>query len=590
MTAAHQSRWTTIALVACIAAPAGAQPSATRPRASGDDSAAMARRVDALFTARIRQDGPGCAVGVYRDGRVVLARGYGIASVESRRPITARTTFDLGSASKPFTALAALLLEQRGRLSLDDDVRRWVPELPDHGTTIRVRDLLQHTSGVRDWGALTTLSGDHHATMQDFVALIAAQRALNFTPGTRHEYSHSDFVLLALAVERASGEPFGRFVEREVLRPLGMTGSVVNDGRAVVPDRAAGHADSAGVSRVRHPSSTVVGGQNLYTSVRDLAGLDRQLDTGIVGGRALVDRMLARPTLANGDTIVYAHGLRLGTRHGLRTIARGGHHEGLRSEFVRYPDQHFAVATLCNSDVLEPWRFTDAIADVYLGAAMRAASPVPPASRDTALTLAPATLARLAGTYRSLDQPDAPYVQLVVRDGALGEVLFHEIHDDTLWRLTPVGARRFAGVGATGNIGYYHFDGGADSTARVRIVYGGDTLERLERVADSLVWRPAGARLAEFAGRWFSPDIDTAWELTVRGDRLVLRRRDGRALTLRAHAPDEFMRGFGWWAQPLMARFRFHRDASGAVTHFTISTPPGEDSVRELRFDRLAPR
>jgi hypothetical protein len=163
------------------------------------------------------------------------------------------------------------------------------------------------------------------------------------------------------------------------------------------------------------------------------------------------------------------------------------------------------------------------------------------------------------------------------------------VHDDTLWRLMPVGPRRFVGIGATGNVGHYLFDGGPDSTARVRVVYAGDTLERLERVADSLVWRPAAARLAEYAGRWYSPDLDAAWELAVRGDRLVLRRRDGRALTLRPAAPDEFVRGFGWWAEPLIARLRFHRDASGAVTHFTVSTPPGEDSVRDLRFDRLPP-
>jgi hypothetical protein len=302
--------------------------------------------------------------------------------------------------------------------------------------------------------------------------------------------------------------------------------------------------------------------------------------------------MLGRPTLATGDTIPYAYGLRLGRRRGLRTIARGGSYRGLRSEYVRYPDQRFAVATLCNSDVLEPWRFTDRVADLYLGAAMdpvSTASAGPAEPVETPLALSADALAGFAGTYRSLTAPDAP-VQLVVRDGTLGEVLFHGVQDDTLWRLTPVGPGRFRGTGATGNVGYYVFEGGRDSTARVRIIYEGDTLDRLERVADSLVWNPAAARLAEYAGRWFSPDLDTAWELAVRGDRLLLRRRVGRALTLRPVAPDEFVRGFGWWAEPLVARFRFHRDASGAVTHFTVSTPPGEDSVRDLRFERIAPR
>ena len=424
--------------------------------------------------------------------------------------------------------------------------------------------------------------------MAGFVALMAAQRALNFAPGSRHEYSHSDFTLLALVVERAAGEPFGRFVEREILRPLGMTGSAVNDGRAVVPERAAGHVDSAGVPLVQHPRSTVVGGINLYTSVLDLAGLDRQLASGVVGGSALTARMLSRPTLANGDTIPYAYGLRLRMRRGHRIIVRGGRFRGLLSEFVRYPDRHLAVAALCNSDALQPFVLTDRVADMFLGDASVIATSGTREVAPPTIALAPEALARFAGSYRSLVQPDLTPARFVVRDGVLGEVLFHEVRDDTLWRLVPAGPRRFYGVGATGNIGHYQFVQGADSVLRVSVVYQRDTIDRLERMPDSLTWRPPPARLAEYAGRWFSPDIDTAWELAAHGDRLVLRRRDGRALTLWPKAPDEFVRGFGWWAEPAIATFRFHRDARGVVTHFTVSTPPGEDWVRDLRFDRMA--
>jgi CubicO group peptidase (beta-lactamase class C family) len=184
-------------------------------------------------------------VGIYRDGQVVLTQGFGLASVEDGRRITPRTTFNLGSGSKAFTALAVFMLEERGRLSLVDDVRIHVPELPDYGTPVRIRDLLQHTSGFRDHGTLDVLAGRETETTAQLLALLAIQRRLNFVPGTRHEYSHTDFELLGVIVERATGEPFGEFIEREVLSPLGMRASRVYDSRGPrVPERAFGHARS----------------------------------------------------------------------------------------------------------------------------------------------------------------------------------------------------------------------------------------------------------------------------------------------------------------------------------------------------------
>ena len=180
---AVRDRLSTVSVALAIVA----TTSACTPTSQAPDSVALSAQVDALFLREIRPDAPGCAVGVYRSGRIVLARGYGVASIEDGRPITAHSTFNLGSVSKPFTALAALMLEQSGRLSLDDDVRRWVPELPEYGRPIRVRDLLQHTSGLRDFGTLELLSGRAITTQPHFLSLVASQRALNFEPGTRHQ-------------------------------------------------------------------------------------------------------------------------------------------------------------------------------------------------------------------------------------------------------------------------------------------------------------------------------------------------------------------------------------------------------------------
>lgn len=243
----HRRHWFVAVLMLGAGAQVAAQQSANAPSTAGLPAsvASLERSVDSLFAREISATGPGCAVGVYQNGAVVLKRGYGLANAEEGRPITPHTTFDLGSASKPFTALAALDLQRRGVLSLDDDVRRWVPELPNYGAPIRVRDLIQHTSGLRDFQSLGPLSGRPILTMPEFLGLLSAQQALNFTTGTRHEYSHSDYLLLGLVIERAVGIPFGEYLEREVLAPMGMRGSFVDDGsgRPQLVLRRNGHPD-----------------------------------------------------------------------------------------------------------------------------------------------------------------------------------------------------------------------------------------------------------------------------------------------------------------------------------------------------------
>jgi len=550
------------------------------------DTGASNARVDSLFTSVIRPDGPGCAVGVYRSGEIVLAKGYGLANVETGQPITAHTTFNIGSVSKPFTALALLILERDGKVSLDDDIRRWLPELPDYGTPIRVRDLLQHTSGFRDYGALNTIAGRSVTTMPAFLARMAAQRALNFPTGSRHEYSHSDFELLGLVIERATGTPFGEYLEREVLRPMGMTESFVFDARPRVrPNRAIGHEVNAAGTRVIFPSTTMTGGSNLHTSVANLARFDRNFDQPIVGGAGVITRMLSRPTLASGDTIPYAYGLRLDVRRGLRTVERGGHDDGMISEIIRFPDQRLTVAVLCNAEDLLAGQLAESVAAIYLGSAMQPATPRPAPPPAVAVTTA--ELQRYAGLYRPLDFPWM-MMPIEVRNGSLVEVLPHEARDDTTMVMTPAGDGRFFEIGTTGSVGLFSFSTTpGNGPMRLAISWSGGPAEALERVPDSLLWRP-GRSVGMYQGTWYSQDLDAVWHLVMRDDRhLVLRRQGFPDHTLLPVARDVFTRGFGPWASALNARIEFHRNARGAITHFTVSTPPGQDSAVGVAFTRV---
>lgn len=576
--ASHQWAVSAVTVVATAVISAG-------PVTAFDQDAALAPQVDALFRRQIGTDTPGCAVGVYRRGQIVLARGYGVASIEDGRPITPRSVFNLGSASKPFTTLAVLLLERRGRLSMEDDVRKWVPELPDYGRPIRVRDLLHHTSGLRDFETLQVLSGRPVVTMRDFLGLMAGQRALNFEPASTHEYSHSDFGVLGLVVERVAGEPFGEHMRREVFVPLGMNDTFVDDGGAGQRrERVAGHRQTARGLVASFPSALTFGGDNVYTSIEDLARWDRQFASPIEGTAGLMARMVSRPTLANGDTIPYAYGLRVGSYRGLRTVLRGGHPPGIHAWFMRYPDQDFAVATLCNSDTLESGRLSEAVADLYLGAAM-ASPPVRPAA-PAAVTMTPQQFQRYAGVYRSVDDP-WDLLPIEVRSGVLGEVVFDDDADEAFYPMTPAGGGRFFEIGTTGNVGIFTFTTtSSGAPLRLEIAWSGGTPTVLERLPDAAVWRPSAAELREYTGAWFNPDLDATWQLEVRGDRLVWRRRGQPDMTLLPVARDRFVRGLGV-DNAVSVRLHFHRDSSGRLFELVVSTPPASDSVQNLRFIRM---
>lgn len=198
--------------------------------------------VEALFAEYTKPGSPGCALGIYRDGKIVYAKGYGLANIEENVPITPQAVFDIGSTSKQFTAASILLLEQQGKLSIDDDVRKYVPEVPHYGQKITIRNLLNHTSGLRDYLTLMDLAGvntDGVTTDDDALAVIARQKALNFSPGSEYLYSNSGFFLLSLIVSRASGKTLREFAAENIFQPLGMTRATYRDDHtSLIPNRA----------------------------------------------------------------------------------------------------------------------------------------------------------------------------------------------------------------------------------------------------------------------------------------------------------------------------------------------------------------
>src|SRR5580704_5149681 len=343
-------------------------------RAAQDRSAAA---VDEVFADLTKAGSPGCAVAVYRNGKVSYSKGYGLANVEEDVPITPQTVFDIGSTSKQFTASSILLLEKQGKLSVNDDVRKYIPELPDYGPKITILHLLNHTSGLRDYLTLMDLAGintDSVTTDEDALQIITRQKALNFAPGSDWLYSNTGFFLLSIIVKRVSGETLREFAAANIFTPLGMTHTQFRDDHtALIANRAMAYdpkeRKDGYALNISYFEQT--GDGAVHTSVEDLLKWDENFYSGQVGGKEFLAEIQEPGKLNSGKVLDYAKGLRIADYRGLHTVSHGGSWGGYRAELLRFPEQHFSVACLCNRGDANPTRRAHQVADIYLGSMMK---------------------------------------------------------------------------------------------------------------------------------------------------------------------------------------------------------------------------
>ncbi len=332
---------------------------------------AAAGGVDELFAGFAEQPSPGCAVAVVERGRVILARGYGLADLDRQTPITPRTVFEIASLSKQFTAASVLLLAERGRLSLNDDVRRYLPELPRYDATITLNHLLHHTSGLPSYIDLLVRSGKRYqdvTTDADALAALAGQPRLEFPPGAAFKYSDTGYFLLSLVVRRATGKTLREFAAENLFAPLGMSDTqILDDSTRRIPRRAAAYSPAAGGGFQGNESNWEQTGDGaVNTTVLDLARWDGNFYSGAVGGKTLIDAMTTPGSLAGGRPLSYGGGLFLDRFHGLRRVRHPGSWGGYCAELMRLPDQGLSVITLCNLGSADPTGLSERVAELYL--------------------------------------------------------------------------------------------------------------------------------------------------------------------------------------------------------------------------------
>lgn len=517
--------------------------------------------VNDIFAQWDSSESPGCALSVAIAGDPALSRAWGMADLEHGIPNTPSTIFEGGSLAKQFTSAAVVLLALDGKLSLDDDVRTYIPEVRDYGTPVTLRRLMTHTSGMRDWGSVASISGwgrgersHRHAHVLD---IVSRQSALNFEPGHEYSYSNTGYNLLAVVVDRVSGMPFAEFSRERIFAPLGMSDTQWRDDyRRLVPRRSTAYSASNDGFLINRPIEYVHGNGGILSTVGDLQTWNAALTDGRLGGEEFVRMMHERATLNDGRTISYAGGLQLRDFAGVPSITHTGSTAGYRGFIGRYPDQQLSVAILCNVGNANPGALGGQVARVFLG---DAASPDPEPGEG--MSLSAAELEAKAGLYREVDTGDP--LRIAFEDGALqlgGE------------RLVAHSATEF-GVGASDR--RLVFEGAADGGRPTIDEYTGERYDNTYEPVEEFA--PAGGQLDFYAGTFYSDDAETTLVVAVDDGRLVARRRPDARFELEPVYEHAFNAGG-------LGRLRFDLGADGRATAFGMR----QGRVYDMRFQRVA--
>ena len=515
--------------------------------------------VDKVFSFATAET-PGCAVGVSQNGKVVVNRAYGLANVERKLPLNQSSLFDIGSTQKQFTAAAVLLLVQDGRLSLSDDIRKHLPQLPDYGHKVTVNHLLTHTGGIRDWTGMLPMAPEG----TDVLTLIQRQRGLNFVPGEEWSYSSSGFELAKEIVARVSGMPFAEFTRKRLFEPLGMKSS------AYVPDilQAGANAahgyqkDGAGWKPYMR-LGTNRGGGAIVSTVGDLLVWNDALTSGKLG-KLVTEKLHEQATLNNGRKLKYARGLIVDHTPGGLVVSHSGGAAGFSTWMGRVPEHGLSVAVTCNFDPVSATALAGRVSDLYL-------PPLPAAARAQAANTA-----------------NAPGVDVSPRAG----LFFNERTGEPMRLVVQEGRLRIANGPALVAVSQERFRAPrADMFFRSQDDFemtflSNDQLEfksmegQTTRYRRAKAFTPTAADLQSVEGRYESKELGAVFEI-IPGTNAITVRMEGapeRSMELTPVERDTYMLR--------MMFVRFRRDAGGKVNGFDYGNPV----VRNISFTRLGDR
>jgi CubicO group peptidase (beta-lactamase class C family) len=520
----------------------------------------LATRLEELLSV-LPAGAPGFSVAVIQHGKPLYEKGFGVANLEYDIPVTPQTVYHVASVSKQFTAMAVVLLEEDGKLSLEDDLHKYLPELPDYGHPVTIRQLLQHTSGIRDQWQTLGLAGwrlDDVITQEQILRVLFRQKELNFVPGTRHLYSNGGYTLAAEIVARVSGKSFPDFCRDRIFNPLGLTRTHFHiDHRTIVRDRAYSYSKHGDGYEAEPLNYANVGATSLFTTASDLVRWLDNFREPKVGGQRAIERLQEQAVLADGNKIDYGLGVGIGSHRGLKTISHSGGDAGYRSFVVWFPEQELGVAVLSGLASFDCSGAAFKVANSVLGnklAPEPKKEPVPAADQKKRdyITLDKQVYKQFSGAYKLDAGLTANFYE---KEGRF----IAEIPGQGTVELHPLGTNRFLVETPPGELEFLHQKDGA---MRLKFSHEGGGTVAGELIA-SVPWEPKD--LEAFQGVYWSEELETEYTVRLKDGKLTAEHIRHGTIDLLPTMPDQFATRT-WF----MAEVKFQRDQSGKLSGMTL--------------------
>lgn len=498
--------------------------------------------IDSLFLEWDQPNTPGCGLGIIKNGELVYAKGYGFANLEYDIPNSSKSVFRIGSTSKQFTAACIVLLAEQGKLSLEDTLKNIFPDFPDYAKKITIRQLLNHTSGIRDYLQLAYLKGlreDDYYTDGDIMDWLTNQTDLNFEPGEEFLYSNSGYWLLSRIVEKISGINMAQYAEKEIFKPLGMENTHFhNDHNKIVKNRASGYIPIDDENfQISMTTLNMIGDGGIFTTIEDI----KKWDDAFYGSEVLSESFWANMTkqgvLNSGKEIGYASGLSIGQYKGLKTIRHGGAFVGFRAELLRFPEQKVSIAIFANRGDANPSRIANEVADIILKEFLEQAPQEEKEEPKENKVEAPEVvfeLNQLLGDYE-------------LQPGLLATV---SLNNDTLNVLQKWNGSTYPIVKMSGNtfqipgesgLSFTFLDLKEGKTETLNVWQGGRTTSAKRKVFTET----ADLDLNQYEGEYRSEELKVSYTLRVHNEELTVQVNNQEPMDCAFVEEDKFRFGFG---------------------------------------------
>lgn len=539
-----------------------------------NDGETALKKIDGFFSAMTGQGKPGAAIAIVKDGKVLLTKGYGMANLEYDAAITPQTVFDIASLSKQFTGLAIAMLETQGKISIDDDIRKYIPEVPDFGKTITLRHLIHHTSGLRDWPEALAMAGYRFEDLISFEHImkwVSRMKKLNFEPGTEYLYSNTNYNLLAEVVKRVTGQTFREWMTAHIFKPLEMTGTHVHDSsNEIVKNRAYSYELNKSGKYVKSAENlTAYGSSSLYTTIEDMAKWMINLESGTVGGKAALETFFSTGTLNNGKAINYAYGIGVSQYKGLKTFSHSGSWAGFTTYLLYFPDHSFAVTVFLNYPK-SAGKLAHKIAALYMDKYARESEYKPKTASSAAkIDFKPGALDKFTGKYRL-------YPGFSIEITREGNALMAQATRQQKLPIYPESENTFFYTHVNAYI-VFHKDKNGNVN---RITFSQNNNERAcERIETTTL--PIES-LKQYEGVFYCSELDARYSMLVKNGTLTLIHSRHDDLSLEPLRQDVFASNI--WAFRIIT---FNRGNNNRITGFTVDGGRVRDYFFSKRKDTL---